>query len=58
MRTIQEAFASQSQGIAEKLADAVIDSDKAEVETQDHLQYKQSIVNAQNAMQTAADLAD
>ena len=61
---IQAAFADQAQGIAEKLADAVIDADKAEVEAQvqtyvDHLQYKHSIDNGQDALQTAdAELAD
>lgn len=55
---IQAAFADQAQGIAEKLADAVIDADKAEVEAQvqtyvDQLQYKHSIDNGQDAVQTA-----
>jgi len=50
---IQSAFAEQAQGIAEKLADAVIDADKAEVERQvqtyvDNLQYKHSIDNGQD----------
>lgn len=60
---IQAAFADQAQGIAEKLSDAVIDADKAEVEAQvqtyvDHLQYKHSIDNGQDAVQTAdAELA-
>lgn len=50
---IQSAFADQAQGIAEKLADAVIDADKAEVEGQvqnyvDHLQYKHNIDNGQD----------
>lgn len=53
---IQSAFAEQAQGIAEKLADAVIDADKAEVEGQvqtyvDNLQYKHSIDNGQDNMQ-------
>lgn len=57
---IQAAFADQAQGIADKLADAVIDADKAEVEAQvqtyvDHLQYKRSIDNGQDAVQTAND---
>lgn len=52
---IQSAFADQAQGIAEKLADAVIDADKAEVEQQvqtyiDNLQYKHSIDNGQDAV--------
>lgn len=52
---IQSAFAEQAQGIAEKLADAVIDADKAEVEGQvqtyvDNLQYKHSIDNGQDAI--------
>lgn len=56
---IQAAFADQAQVIAEKLADAVIDADKAEVEGQvqtyvEHLQYKHSIDNGQDATQTAA----
>lgn len=54
---IQSAFADQAQGIAEKLADAVIDADKAEVEQQvqtyvDNLQYKHSIDNDQDAVTT------
>lgn len=52
---IQSAFADQAQGIAEKLADAVIDADKAEVEQQvqtyvDNLQYKHSIDDGQDAV--------
>ncbi|GAA3911824.1 hypothetical protein GCM10022405_41280 [Gibbsiella dentisursi] len=54
---IQAAFADQAQSIAAKLADAVIDADKAEVETQvqtyvNNLQYKHSIDNGQD---TAAE---
>lgn len=55
---IQQAFADQAQSIAEKLADAVIDADKAEVEGQvqtyvNSLQYKHSIDNGQDVAQTA-----
>jgi hypothetical protein len=50
---IQTAFDSQAQTIAEKLAEALIVADKAEVETQvqtyvNNLQYKHSIDNGQD----------
>lgn len=59
---IQSAFADQAQGIAEKLADAVIDADKAEVEGQvqtyvDNLQYKHGIDNGQDALQEVVEAA-
>ncbi|KGT95290.1 hypothetical protein NG99_04530 [Erwinia typographi] len=56
---IQAAFTDQAQGIAEKLADAVIDADKAEAEGQvqtyvNNLQYKHSIDNGQDVPEPEA----
>lgn len=53
---IQAAFADQAHSIAEKLADAVTDADKVEVEGQvqtyvNNLQYKHSIDNGQDTVQ-------
>ncbi|THD43921.1 hypothetical protein ERD95_19645 [Enterobacteriaceae bacterium ML5] len=50
---IAAAFSDQAQTIAEKLADAVIDADRAETESQvqtyvDNLQYKHSIDDGLN----------
>lgn len=57
---IAAAFSDQAQTIAEKLADAVIDADKAETESQvqtyvDNLQYKHSIDNGQDAVADPAE---
>lgn len=60
---IHAVFAEQAQGIAEELADATIDADKPQAETQvqtyvNNLEYKYSEDNGQNATQATGAAHD